>query len=218
MSVDWTSLALALAALALSVSVHESAHAYTAWRLGDPTGKALGRVTLNPIPHVDLFGTILLPVLLWVGTKGQFTFGYAKPVPYNPYALKNPALGSAAIAGMGPVSNLFLAVFGALVVRLVFSTNPALLETRGGELLFTFVALNVSLALFNLIPCPPLDGGTVLAGLLPRRAALAYAKVEWLGMALLIVLMVTGKTWAIIGPPFLALMRLFGRLAGTPLV
>jgi Zn-dependent protease len=215
---DYRGLAVNLAALALSVSVHESAHAWTAWRLGDPTGKLQGRVSLNPLRHVDLFGTLLLPIALWVGSSGRFTFGYAKPVPYNPYALKNPPIGSALIAGMGPVSNLLLALLAAAVLRGVVTADRELLFTLGGEVLYTFMALNVWLALFNLLPFPPLDGGTVLAGFLPRDLSAAYERMQWLGMAALVVLMLTNTTSVILGPPHDALMRVLERVAGFSLV
>src|SRR5262245_20948353 len=96
--------------LIFSVAFHETAHAWTAYRLGDPTGKLLGRITLNPIPHIDLFGTIILPVALWLVSRGNFLFGYAKPVPYDPRYLKNPVVGSALISAAGPLSNLLLSV------------------------------------------------------------------------------------------------------------
>ncbi len=214
---DWTALALTLGALAISVAVHESAHAWTAWKLGDPTGMAMGRVTLNPIPHIDLFGTIVLPLALWIGSRGAFTFGYAKPVPYNPYALKNPPLGSAAIAAAGPVSNVLLALVGALALR-GLSVNEAFMTSLGWQFLTEFVFLNVGLALFNLLPFPPLDGATVLSGLLPRDLARAYSKVEWLGSVVLVVLMVSGLTWVILGPPYVWMVRVLESVAGVPIL
>ena len=214
MDVDPKALALMLAALVVSVSVHECAHAWTAWRLGDATGKLQGRISLNPARHVDLFGSLLLPVLLWVGSQGRFTFGYAKPVPYNPYALKNPPLGSAAIAGMGPVSNLLLALFAALLLRGVGAVQPAALGSIGGEFLLGFMVLNVSLALFNLLPFPPLDGGTVVAGCLPRGASAAFERLQWLGTAVLVLLMVTKTLDAILGPPSRFVLGHLFRVAG----
>jgi Zn-dependent protease len=214
MDVDPKALALVLGALVLSVSVHECAHAWTAWRLGDPTGKVEGRISLNPVRHVDLFGSLILPVLLWVGSKGEFTFGYAKPVPYNPYALRNPPLGSAAIAGMGPLSNLLLALLAAVLLRGVAAARPAALDSIVGEFLLVFLSLNVSLALFNLLPFPPLDGGTVVAGLLPRAMSAAYERLSWLGTAVLVLLMVTRTTHVVLGPPSRFLHGLLGRVAG----
>lgn len=192
-------LVLSLAAFAFSLSVHESAHAWTAYRLGDPTGALEGRITLNPIAHLDPFGSILLPILLWWGSKGAVVFGYAKPVRYNPYVFKNPPLGSAAVAGAGPLSNFLLAGVSAVVLALV-AVDGRLHGTLGHDFLLQMVLVNVTLGLFNLLPFPPLDGGTVVAGFLPRSIAARYARVELLGLVLLIVVLQTGLFNRILAP------------------
>jgi Zn-dependent protease len=211
---DWVQIALTAAAFLASLSFHEAAHAWTAWRLGDYTGKALGRVSLNPIRHIDPFGTILLPALLWWSTDGRVVFGYAKPVPYNPYVLKNPSLGSAAIAAAGPGSNLLLATTSAILLGLA-SPGGVLGGSLGHHFLLLSISVNLYLALFNLLPLPPLDGGTVLAGLLGRDAQAAFARIETFGFIILIVLMQTGFLGRVLHPAFDFLWEHLLTLAGS---
>jgi Zn-dependent protease len=189
--VDVWALLIGFAVLLVSISVHESAHAWTAWKLGDWTGKALGRVSLNPARHVDPIGTVVLPLLLGWASNGQFMFGYAKPVPYQPYALRNPALGSAAVAGAGPASNLLLATLAALFLG-AMSPYGMINGTLGQSLLQRVISFNVVLGLFNLIPVPPLDGFTVVTGLLPRGLSRHWERLQFLGPALFILLLLTG--------------------------
>lgn len=194
----------------LSLSVHESAHAWVAWKLGDPTGRALGRVSLNPARHVDPVGTVLLPLVLAWSSNGAVTFGYAKPVPYNPYAMRNPQLGAAAVAAAGPASNFLLATVAAVLFGLAGPAGPF---TLGHELLLRLMIVNVSLGLFNLVPLPPLDGGTIVSGLLPRRAAEAWARLELLAPVVLVALMATGALGRFLGPASQAVLDVLLRLA-----
>ena len=155
-----------LAVLIFSVMIHEISHGYVAEHLGDPTARQAGRLTLNPLKHLDFFGSFLLPVLLFLSTNGTFVFGWAKPVPYNPAYLKNPKSGAGKIALAGPISNLILAgVFGIFLRFLPFigySPDSAL------GLFFSFIVyINILLAIFNLVPLPPLDGSKVLFSFLP---------------------------------------------------
>lgn len=186
---DWTPLLVAFGVFLFSLSVHESAHALTARWLGDDTGYLLGRITLNPVPHIDPVGTLLLPAILLYTTNGQMVFGWAKPVPYQPFALRNPFLGSAAVAAAGPVSNFLLALLSA--VLLGFTTRNGMGVTLGHQVLVSLLFLNVVLGLFNLLPLPPLDGGTIVGGLLPRRASAAWAHMDSLGPVILLVLLAT---------------------------
>lgn len=195
---DWQKFAIYVAAFLLSLSFHESAHAWAALRLGDHTGARLGRISLNPIRHIDLFGTVLLPLALWFGSHGTVMFGYAKPVPYNPYALRNPPLGSAAIAAAGPASNLVLAI--AAATSLHFLVGPGGGASLLLQFFWTLLLVNVTLACFNMLPIPPLDGGTVLAGLLPPGPRRAFAQVENYGFIILIVLMYTRLLYRILEP------------------
>ena len=210
-------LALVFGAFLLSLSVHECAHAWTAWTLGDHTGRSLGRVSLNPLRHIDLFGTILLPLFFLVqaytaASPVRATFGYAKPVPYNPYALRNPALGTALISAAGPLSNVLVAIVSAGVVGLL-SRSGAYDSTVGLRLFEILVPLNVRLAVFNLIPIAPLDGSGILAGVLPRGLSRAMAGVEQYGFLILIALFASGLLGRITGPVEAALLEPLGVLA-----
>lgn len=153
-----------IVALLYSIVIHEVSHGAVAYRLGDPTAKNLGRLTLNPIKHLDLFGSIILPLLSFA--LGGFIFGYAKPVPYNPLNLSDRKYGSAKVAIAGPASNIILAVLFGLTLRFlpdIFSTSLV------PELLGAVVTLNLFLAIFNLFPIPPLDGHWLLLTFLPER-------------------------------------------------
>lgn len=218
---SWVDGALLFGAFLVSLSVHECAHAWTALRLGDPTGRALGRVSLNPIRHIDPFGTVLLPLVLMIqmarstGVYG-IPFGYAKPVPYNPYVLKNPAVGMALISGAGPLSNVALAIGSAAVLG-VLSRSGAYESTIGMRLFEVLVPLNVRLAVFNLIPIAPLDGSGILAGLLPRGLSRFMGGVERYGFLILIALSATGILWRVMRPVELALLDPLSILAGRPI-
>ena len=159
--------------LIFSVIMHEVAHGYAAYMLGDPTAKHQGRLTLNPLPHIDLFGSILIPTLLILSNTG-FVFGWAKPVPYNPYNLKNQRWGEAIVGFAGVGTNFMLALFFSLIARTALSHGLTIF----GGLAASIVFVNLSLGLFNLIPIPPLDGYTVLRGLLPIRFSLAFREIE----------------------------------------
>src|SRR3989344_338557 len=159
--------------LLFSVIIHELSHGYIANSLGDPTAKYAGRLTLNPLPHLDLFGSIMLPALLFISTGGAFVFGWAKPVPINPYNFKDQKWGSLKVSIAGPISNMVLAIFFGLMIRFIlmpygfydFFTRHTLL---GNFNLFSYiVGLNIMLAIFNLIPIPPLDGSWILFSVLP---------------------------------------------------
>lgn len=173
-----------LVAIVFSLSVHESAHALIAFRLGDPTGKMLGRISLNPLRHLEVFGSLMF---LIVG------FGWAKPVPVNPANLRNdPRLGMALVSGAGPVSNLLLAIVSAIVLAVVVSTGVQLPEPVG-NLLQMMVYINVLLAIFNLIPLAPLDGFAVLLGVLPRQMAVNFSRLREWGPGILFALV--GLSW-----------------------
>lgn len=197
-----------------AVTVHEAAHGWVADRLGDPTARMAGRVTFNPIPHIDLFGTILLPLGLYAlstlsGGPG-FLFGYAKPVPVNAARLRNPRRDMALVAAAGPGSNLLMAVGWAAVAgsaRLVVDWSPGvarfLLEAGAFGVL-----INLFLMVLNLLPILPLDGGRVLASLLPRPVARSYARLEPWGMVILLVLLFSGLLTPIIVPAVATLQHL----------
>lgn len=150
--------------LIFSAVIHEVSHGLMAQKLGDNTAKLLGRLTLNPLKHLDFFGSFILPFSLYILSGGNFVFGWAKPVPYNPLNLKNPIRDSGLIALAGPLSNLVIALFFGLILRV---RGVEFLNSDLGHLFIIIVLINILLAVFNLIPIPPLDGSKVLIGFLP---------------------------------------------------
>ncbi|MDP3948358.1 MAG: site-2 protease family protein [bacterium] len=161
-----TFLFFQLAVLIFSVMIHEISHGYVAEHLGDPTARQAGRLTFNPAKHLDFFGSFLLPIVLFIVSKGTFVFGWAKPVPYNPAYLKNPKTGAGKIALAGPISNLIMAAVFGIFLRILPVVGSPVDSPLG--LFFSFIVyINILLAIFNLVPLPPLDGSKVLFSLLP---------------------------------------------------
>lgn len=199
--------------LIFSIILHELAHGYVAYMLGDPTAKMAGRLTLNPIPHIDVMGSIVIPAFL-ILTTTPFLFGWAKPVPYNPHNLRNQRWGETLVAAAGSLTNLFLAVLFALVIRF----GAPVLPPTFIELSMVVVAVNLFLGLFNLIPIPPLDGYTVLRSALPYRFSVPLqqfeAKLQSLGiLSLFLVLFVF--LFVLAQPFFMLVQFIFFLLTGT---
>jgi Zn-dependent protease len=202
----------------IAITFHEVSHGYVAYRLGDPTAKMLGRLTLNPIAHIDLFGTILLPLMLIVLTDGRFVFGYAKPVPINPMNFRKPREGMAISAAAGPVTNIILAFLSFVILRLVITPLAAVSPEAVGEtvlrplsMIFTSsIVINVVLASFNMIPIPPLDGGRILTGLLPAKQAISFSKIEPFGFIVVLILIYSGIANVIIMPMISFFLKIFG--------
>ena len=208
----------------IAITFHEAAHAYAAWRLGDDTAFRLGRVTFNPLKHVDPFGTILLPALLFLA-NAPFLFGWAKPVPVQFGRLANPRRDMAIVAIAGPVTNVILAFASAVLFHLVWllpeAAAPWLAQTLSRSIL-----LNLVLAIFNMIPVPPLDGSRIALSLLPGAAARQYAKLERFGFLVLLgmifLLPMLGRQLGVdlnlfrwlVGVPLAWLAPIFLRIAG----
>ncbi|HKE82711.1 MAG TPA: site-2 protease family protein [Vicinamibacterales bacterium] len=196
--IDVVGILIQFVALLASLSVHEAAHAWSADRLGDPTARLLGRVTLNPAAHVDPIGTIVFP-LIALFTRAPL-IGWAKPVPVSVQNLRgNWRQQYMLIAAAGPASNLALAVGIAVIYRVILG-SPFEHSGPGAQLVILLVQLNILLALFNLVPVPPLDGGNVLAGLLQGSAADSFERIRPYGILIIYGLMLTGVLWRVLGP------------------
>lgn len=209
---------ISLFAVLFAITIHEASHGWSAFKLGDPTAYSMGRVTLNPIPHIDLLGTIILPLILVI--SGAPPFGWAKPVPVNPYNFSNPKRDNLIVSAAGPVSNLLAATGAYLLLQIIRMTNPELvgsmiyylkrsylLTLQGPKallmglvlLLFYFIIINVVLAVFNLIPIPPLDGSGILMGFLSPEASRKYEQLQPYGFFIVIFLVMTGIIGRILG-------------------
>lgn len=195
MDFDLVQIAMGLSILAFSVIAHEVAHGYVAFRLGDPTAQLQNRLSFNPLNHIDPFGSVILPLLL-VFTGSPVFLAWAKPVPINPAYFRNPKRDDLLVSIAGVATNMLLAVFAGLVFRMLGPVhNDAM-----GMFLYLFCRINVGLAIFNMVPIPPLDGSHVLSSLLPPEAARAYGQISGFGFIILVVLMGLGALELVISP------------------
>lgn len=198
------SFGISFGLLIIAMTIHEFAHGWVANKLGDPTAKFSGRLTLNPLAHIDIFWTIILPFFLFVTTGGRFVFGAAKPVPVNYWALKNPKRDMVLIGASGPLVNLAFAALLALIIRIM--PLPEIIES----LIVSLLAINVILGVFNLVPIPPLDGSRILAGLLPEPLASSYASIEPYSFIILLALIWMGALNWLVWPAVELTLRFLG--------
>lgn len=196
-----------------AITVHEVAHGWAAKTRGDKTAWMLGRLTLNPIKHIDPFGTILLPGLLLI-TGSSFVFGWAKPVPVNSRNFRNPNWDMAYVAAAGPVSNLIMALGWAFIARLGIIIGQDQITIPFIYMGVAGISINLVLALVNLIPIPPLDGGRILSALLPGKWSWYLNQVERYGFVILLIMLATGALQMLLGYPMFLLQNIFINIAG----
>jgi len=204
-NVSLPSLIISIPIFIFAIIIHEVAHGWAAYKLGDSTAKYLGRLTLNPIPHIDPIGTLILPVLLMI-MNSPVVFGWAKPVPINFLGLRNPKKDIIYVGLAGPLANIIFAFILAAIFRLFpVAHNPIL-----SEVIFLSILVNLILAAFNLIPIPPLDGSRILFGLLPTRLAVRYMAIEKYGFIILFVLLWLGFLDWFVNPMVAILAKIIG--------
>ncbi len=194
MIADFTSLLITFPLLLVSITIHEFSHGCAAYKLGDPTAKYSGRLTLNPLAHIDPVGTIILPLMLFFASQGKFVFGAAKPVPVNFNLLRNPKRDIIWVGASGPAANFILAFILSVVLKII-PLNDFL-----SVITLKLILINVILGVFNLIPIPPLDGSRIAAGLMPKNIAYQYSKIEPYGFIIVILLIYLGIFNRIIFP------------------
>ena len=215
MNLSLEGIALAAIPIILAITVHEASHGYVARMFGDSTAWMLGRVTLNPLKHIDPIGTVVVPLATYL--LGGFLFGWARPVPVNFANLRNPRRDSLLVAAAGPGSNLVMAIAWAWLYGA--SSGSGLFPSAGlQEMSRTGILINVSLMVLNLLPILPLDGGRIALSLLPRSLAIPYSNTERYGFfVVLLLIAIPGVLGTILGPPFRGVLSLVGAVTGVDL-
>ena len=193
-------IAIAALPVIFAITLHEAAHGYAARYFGDPTAWQLGRISLNPIRHIDLVGTIIIPVVILLFSGGSFLFGYAKPVPVDFSRLRQPKKDMLWVAAAGPAANLFMALCWALLLKLAWVMPANDFTLPLSEMSKIGIIINCVLMVLNLLPLPPLDGGRIAVSLLPHRLAWQFAKIEPWGFPILLVLLFSGILSAVMNP------------------
>ena len=193
-------LAISALPVIFAITLHEAAHGYVARLFGDPTADQAGRITLNPLRHIDLVGTIIIPIAILLFSAGTFLFGYAKPVPVDFSRLGNPKKDMLWVALAGPGANLFMAVMWAALLKLAWLMPDNMFTLPLSEMSKIGIIVNCVLMVLNLFPLPPLDGGRVAVSLLPHRLAWKFAQLERFGFPILLILLFTGVLGAVMNP------------------
>ena len=196
-----------------AITLHEAAHGWVAYKLGDPTAKSRGRITINPIKHIDPMGTVVVPIFL--ATLSGFVMGWAKPVPVEPRYFKSPLLDMALVAVAGPASNFVMACFWAFfIVTVDAALNPSSTLSFLADVGEKGIYINIILMVLNLLPIPPLDGGRVVAGILPPSLARPFMQLERFGMIIILLLLVSGILGKIMWPIVLHFVKIIGVIFG----
>jgi len=196
-----------------AITLHEAAHGWVAYKLGDPTAKSRGRITINPIKHIDPMGTVVVPIFL--ATLSGFVMGWAKPVPVEPRYFKSPLLDMALVAVAGPASNFVMACFWAFFIVVVDAAlNPSSTLSFLADMGEKGIYINIILMVLNLLPIPPLDGGRVVAGILPPSLAMPFMQLERFGMIIILLLLVSGILGKIMWPIVLHFVKIIGVIFG----
>ena len=196
-------VAVWLLPILFAVTLHEAAHGYVAYKLGDDTAFLQGRISANPFKHIDLLGTIVIPLILML--TSPFIFGWAKPVPVDTRRLRHPARDTALVAAAGPLSNFLMAIGWAIIIKLgiwILRSKPQFQDIGVGLTLMgqAGIMINLTLAVLNMIPIPPLDGSRIVSYILPARAAMIYEKITPFGFVIVLLLIFAGILTAILGP------------------
>jgi len=206
-------------AILMSIIIHEVSHGYVAFMLGDDTAKRAGRLTFNPMKHIDTFGTIILPALLLITTRGGLAFGYAKPVPINPYNFRNYKKDTAITAAAGPLSNFVIAVVLSIILRIIINSTDPLTQLSQTQfillkMIYNIIFINLFLGVFNLIPFPPLDGSKVLGAFLSDEMYFKYTAQEKKGMMIFMFIILASYVFnlnligGVILPPLKYVMKI----------
>jgi Zn-dependent protease len=211
--------AIAIAALPVlfAITLHEAAHGYAARHFGDPTAYQLGRISLNPIRHIDLLGTIVIPIVILLMSNGDFLFGWAKPVPVDFRRLRNPKRDMFWVAAAGPLANLFMACGWALLLKLALLLPVSAYTEPLAAMSLLGITVNVVLMVLNLLPLPPLDGGRIAVSLLPMPLAASFARLEPWGFPILLLLLFTNVLGTILSPLTAAVRFLISLIFQVPI-
>lgn len=217
-------LLIAILPILIAITFHEVAHGFVAYKLGDSTAKVMGRLTLNPLAHIDPVGTVIVPLMLFILSKGAFIFGAAKPVPVNFYNLRNPRRDSAIVSAAGPTVNVLIALLSIFLLFFIYKIYTIFIPSSFigqkiimpiNKMLLYSVSFNIFIAAFNLLPVPPLDGGRIVISLLPPQYSFQFSKIEPYGIFIVLILWFTGIAHYIIMPIQL-LIRLIIRIFLLP--